>query len=218
MTQMQISSLGTKLKIRREELGLSVKEVADCLRTSVRCIENLEEDRYGEFSAHVYAYGFLKKFLQVLEFPDSAEALSEFETEWNRARGQASIVLKPKKKNMGWAFSFFIRRFLLFAVGSAALAGIFFLFGSKLSGFLQAPRLALESPTDWTELGTSIVHIKGNTTKESQLTVNGREVTINESGTFDQDIELQSGLSTLEFVAENRFGKSTVVKRHIVVQ
>ena len=212
------NSLGSKLKTRREQLGLSTKEVADRLRTSVRCVENLEEDRYEEFSAHVYALGFLKKLVQTLELPDSAALVEEFEVGWNDARGLVPVVARSVKSSSKWAaVPFFLRRFFLFAVGSAALAGIFFLFGSKLSGLLQAPRLTLETPVDWTDLTVPIVHIKGNTMKESQLTVNGREVTINESGAFDQEIELQPGLSTLEFTAENRFGKSTVVKRHIIV-
>ena len=215
---MQNFTLGGKLKKRRDELGLTRKEVADRLRTSLQCIENLEEGKYEEFSAHVYALGFLKKLVQLLGLPDSESIVHEFEAEWSQVYGTTPVVQVMSMTPSKWVgVTFFLRRFFLFASATLGLVGIFFLFGSKLSGLLQAPRLALETPTDWTELAVPIVHIKGNTTKESQLTVNGREVTINESGAFDQEIEMQPGLSTLEFTAENRFGKSTRVKRHVIV-
>ena len=215
---MEPPKLGQKLKERREQLGLSIKDIADRLRTTERYIENLEEGRYGEFAAVVYARGFLRKLLGVLQMPDAAGLMAEFEAGWVAAFGAPEPVWRPRRRNSTWNFRFLTGKILMVVFGIAFLGGIFLLFGSRLTNFLQAPRLTLETPQDWTELTEPLVHIKGNTAKESQLTVNGREVTINESGAFDQDIELQPGLTTLEFIAENRFGKQTVVERRVVVQ
>ena len=207
------------LRERRELLGLTTRDIADRLRTTTRYIENLEEGRYGEFPAQVYAQGFLRKLIGVLELPDAAGLMAEFEAEWVAAFGAPETVHQGRMKTSGQNFRFQIQTGKIFGIvlGVACLAGILILVGSRLTNFLQAPRLTLDIPGDWTELTEPLVHIKGNTTKESQLTVNGRDVTINESGAFDQEIELQQGLTTLEFVAENRFGKQTVVQRRVVV-
>lgn len=60
--QDEIKTLGTLLKNKRKELGLSIKDVESA--TSIRSvyIEAIEEGRGKEFIANVYAVGFLKQY------------------------------------------------------------------------------------------------------------------------------------------------------------
>ena len=211
-------SLGEKLKQRREQLGLSVNDIAERMHTSPRSIEDLEAGHYADFGAHVYARGFFQKLLKVLELKEKDAFTVEFESEWWRGHESHPVLPLRSPRRVARYFSVSLRKYFIIGFTGIVLAGIFFLFGSKLNNFLQAPRLVIEIPADWATAHESIIRVKGNTARESQLTVNGRDVTVNESGAFDQDIEVQPGMSTLEFTAQNRFGKSTVVERHIVVE
>jgi hypothetical protein len=89
---------------------------------------------------------------------------------------------------------------------------------SQLIGFTAAPRLYIDEPQTQTITDIPIVRVKGITEKESQLTVNGREITMNGDGAFDEEIELASGVNVLHFFVKNRFGKSSEATKYVVVR
>jgi hypothetical protein len=60
--------------------------------------------------------------------------------------------------------------------------------------------------------------VAGSTEKESSLTVNGRELTLDERGGFNESIELPPGSVSLHFTSRNRFGKTQTVVRNIFVR
>ena len=76
----------------------------------------------------------------------------------------------------------------------------------------------MDLPQDRAALREPMVRVEGRTERESKLTVNGREITINEQGDFGERIELQPGATALIFISENRFGKMSQVTRHVIVE
>lgn len=59
-------AVGTYLKRRREELGLTLKEVATTTRIRSTYLEYIEEQNYGDLPALVYLKGFLREYTRVL--------------------------------------------------------------------------------------------------------------------------------------------------------
>ena len=210
-------TFGDRLKKRREELGLSVEEVAQEIAAPQKYVQAFEKNQYGEFSAKIYAIGFVKKLLIALAVPNVYPWIQEFSTEWDVAHfhlAKSPISLPHVQKR------FFVitpqrAAFISAGIGFVVL-GIFIL--NRFTTFIRPPKLIIDQPRDERIITIPYALVKGTVEKESHLTVNGREIRIDELGNFNEEIGLGAGLNTLEFIAENRFGKQTAAVRHIVVQ
>ncbi len=64
--ETQPETLGEVLRVRRQELGLSLAEVAEKTRISRAYLRALEEDRPEAFPAQAYRSGFLRTYAQLL--------------------------------------------------------------------------------------------------------------------------------------------------------
>jgi hypothetical protein len=63
-------SIGTYLKRRREDLGLTYRDVATRTRIRTTYLEHIESERLGDLPAPVYLRGFVLEFARVLGLPD----------------------------------------------------------------------------------------------------------------------------------------------------
>jgi hypothetical protein len=81
--------------------------------------------------------------------------------------------------------------------------------------FLQGPIVTLFG--DYTPLQhTRTIKLEGSTQNIVKLTLNGREIHTTESGMFSQEVILENGYSILEIHAQDRFGRTTTLKREYV--
>ena len=69
---------GWVLKVRREELGMSLREISR--RTKIGCyhLENIEEGKFSRLPAPVYLRGFVIEFARVLGFAQPAEIAYQY--------------------------------------------------------------------------------------------------------------------------------------------
>ncbi len=104
------------------------------------------------------------------------------------------------------------------AVAAGATALLILFLAVRLIAFTAAPGLAIYRPADKTGFASSTIEVAGRTEKESNLTVNGRELTLDEQGNFDEKIELPQGVNELHFISRNRFGKTQTAVRTILVE
>lgn len=211
----QARTLGQWLRKERVARHWSLANVSHNIQVSPAFLEALENDEYRLFPAKVYALGFLRKLLK-LYAPDKPDALMDaFQTAWAAQMSEDQPAHFSEKNHYSWQFG--PRHIALGAAGIFLLAFILFL-GTRLSRFVSSPELTLEKPPEAFILAEPVVDVSGRTEKESRLTVNGRELKIDERGFFDEPIELLAGRNTLEFVAENRFGKTSKVVRNVLVK
>jgi len=212
------SSVGGRIRARRKELRLEIESVSHSLHVPVRALEAIEEDEYEYFSAKVYALGVVRKLLAVLAIADAEEIAREFSTEWDVKNYHAKRELKPLPENRGDAPVLTPKRIgaivaILFLIALSAFIGY------RLFSFLKKPQFVLESPkTREIRVSDRLVAVRGFVERESNLTVNGREIIIDSEGNFSGSVELRPGLNTLEFLATNRFGKMTKDVRFVYVE
>jgi transcriptional regulator with XRE-family HTH domain len=69
MPVMPADAVGRALKAAREQLGLSLGDVASETRMAIRHLEALEAGRFDGFSAPVYALGFARNYARVVGLP-----------------------------------------------------------------------------------------------------------------------------------------------------
>lgn len=209
--------LGVHLRRLREERGLSARDVARELKISPAFIEALEQGAYEKLPAKIYALGFLKKFLSLVQAPNEAKWIWVFEREWNTrhppTKAYDSLGSGVRREEVRVTPRILIASFLIGLI--AVISGFV---GIRVRRFARSPLLVIHAPQDRAALREPRVSAQGQTDQEARLTVNGRELTIDGSGAFRQELELLEGINELEFVARNRFGKETRAVRYVVVE
>lgn len=216
-TDKNLLTLSARLRTWRMSVNMSIEEIAAELNIRPQFISALEHADYSVFPARVYAAGYLKSLTGHFHIPESHLLIGMLKEEWDSAYGKAndSIRMLPGSRRDMWYIT--PRRLFMFGGSAIFLFFIWFLV-TQVIGFTGAPALRIDEPYDAQIAAAPLVRIKGLTEKESQLTVNGREITMNGKGAFDETIELPAGVNTLHFLVRNRFGKQSAVTRYVVVQ
>lgn len=195
-------------------LGMGIDDVAREARVSAQYIRALEESAYHLFPAKVYAQGAVRRMSRVFESADADALVAILNREWPQEPPPGTYRASGAPRAAA--------RFTPRSVGAlAAAVFVLFLFGFwglRVLAFAAPPVLVIENPPDRSRAGTPVISIRGRTEKESALTVNGREMRIDERGNFSEDIELQIGVNVLRFVSESRFGKTSEEARYVLVE
>lgn len=209
--------LSEQIRAWRMSLNMSVEEIAKQMSVRPEIILAFEEGDYGVFPARVYAVGYLKRMIDHFSIFPSEVLLDALKIEWEQKRGSSDNVIRrlPHSRQKKW---YITPRRLLGVCGCVVFLFFAWFLSAQLIGFTGAPSLHIDEPRVSTMIETPIVRIRGSTEKESQLTVNGREITMNGDGAFDEEIELISGVNALHFFVQNRFGKSSEETRYVVVK
>lgn len=216
-----VSLLGERFREAREATGMTLEAVAREARISSRYIRALEDGDWRAFSAKVYARGALRRAVSICRVEDAGFFMRALDQEWEAAFPDAHRnSVRPLEKNGAYAQKIFTLTPRKIGIGaaSASLVLVVGFWGMRLAAFAAPPALRLEEPQDLAGYESFLVVVRGRTEKESRLTVNGRELTLDELGSFDEKIELPPGVHELRFVSQNRFGKEQSVIRNIFVK
>ncbi len=69
MPVMAPNGVGRALRAAREELGLSLADIAHETRMAIRHLEAIEDGRFDGFAAPVYALGFARNYARAVGLP-----------------------------------------------------------------------------------------------------------------------------------------------------
>jgi len=217
----EVSTLGQYLRTQRDARGFLLEELARKARILPSYIKALEEGRYEEFSAKIYALGCLRKYVSVLGLPplDRGECVAVFHEEWGGCVSVSTPISSvwTRREQQKYLWRLTSRRLGVgFVIVSAAVLMGFL--GVRLLSFASTPHLMVEAPGDRFVETQPLLRLRGKGERESRLTVNGREITVGEDGSFDTLLAVSPGVQELEVRVENKLGKVTRVKRYGVVK
>ena len=209
--------LSKRLLTWRSSVHLSTEEIAIQTHIKPEVVLALEQGDYDAFPAHVYAAGYLRRMIEHFSIPEGDSLLDALKGEWQEKHPDFLLFAYalPTSRHQIW---YITPRRLLAVAGGTALLFFAWFFIVQIVGFTGVPGLRIDEPPPRVVIETPIIRVRGTTEKESQLTVNGREITMNGNGAFDQEIELASGLNTLRFLTQNRFGKIAEETKYVVVK
>ena len=211
-------SLGEEMRTRREALGMGVGDLARAAHVSAEFVAALEGNDYHCFPAKVYAQGTVRRIAHIFGGKDGEILVALLNREWPEDRDAKISSTTPIETNRPFAGLFLTPKktgILAVSVFSLFILGFW---GLRLFVFTAPPMLTIESPASYSHITSPVTVVAGTTEKESRLTVNGREIRIDERGAFREDIELPIGPNRLEFVTESRFGKVSRDVRYILVE
>ena len=199
----------------RSSSKLSIEDIASRLMVHPRMIIAFEEGNYEIFPAYVYAAGCLRRIIERFSILEGDAFINALKKEWQEKRSMYANTVIPQSKRHYW---YLTPRRAIMMMGGVGLFLFAWFFTSQLIGFTTAPILRIDEPENNAVVDIPHIRVRGTTEKESQLTVNGREIIMNRNGVFDQEIELLAGLNILHFSTQSRFGKITQETRYVAVR
>ena len=88
----------------------------------------------------------------------------------------------------------------------------------QLHFLISPPSLAVFEPAPDSIAENSLLSVRGTVEATAKLTINGQMVYVNEDGGFKQEVQLSQGLNAIRVEAANRFGKTNLVVRQVMLK
>lgn len=206
-------TLGEALRIVREEMQLSLAELAS--RSGVRAtyVEAIEAGRYDQTPGRTYVRGFLRSIAQALELsPDVVIARFDADPVGAMPSTTPAPATRPLPQHQ---LSYRSIRLITFA--GIILATLTY-FGFQVRGILAPPPLVVDEPTTDIAVTEPRITIRGTTEPEVTVQVNGQAVQVDRVGHFEETIDLQAGVNTLTVTAARKRSQTATVIRRVLVQ
>jgi len=205
--------LGSKFKKTREEKNLTLDDLVLITHVEKKYLQAIEEGNYKLLpKTKVHRQAYVREYCQALNL-DCKEYLSQFNEETRHEK----ISPEPSNSYQKYyltSISIFLRNIFIFII----ITAFFTYFGLQIRGILNPPKLNVLSPFEGQTVENLTVLVQGEAEKETQLTVNGKEIMLNEKGQFESSIDLAEGLNTIIISATKKHGKTTTVIRHVVTK
>jgi len=170
---------GTILKAARDEMGLSLQQVADELHLRVSIVEQLERETYEEFNSEVFLKGYFRSYCRLVGLHE--ERMAELLDAQLKLRKDTleSEVDAEQKRHKRQTRSKFLK---LAAVFGALLAGSIFLLSMfvPLNGLESNESLGVNKPLD-TDVESAPSEVKKALIEEAKAI----QQTILEQAVFD---------------------------------
>jgi transcriptional regulator with XRE-family HTH domain len=205
--------LGAKFRKTREEKGLTLEDLEKITHIEKKYLVAIEKGRYSllpKTKAHRFAY--IREYCQALDL-DCKKFLEQFKEETRHEKINNTPIASYQKFYLT-SISIFLRNIFILLL----VAAFFTYIGFQIKGILTPPKLIILSPIEGQAITGLTVVVQGETEKESRLTVNGKEIMINEKGQFESLIDLSEGLNTIIISATKKHGKTTTIIRHVVTK
>lgn len=206
--------VGQRLSQERQQKGLSIDEIAKATKIRPNFIASLEKGEYKKLPSSAYIQGFIKIYAEYLGLPQK-EILALFRREFNE-REFLGVLPESFSQNK-LAFSGFRLRTttLLIIAGLLFICG--FLFFEYRSAFFS-PSLSVISPNENATVNMQSVTITGKTDPDTTVTIDDMPVFIDKDGKFKKDVAVFTGSRTIVIKALNKFGRRSILLRHIIVK
>ncbi len=207
--EIKANTLGEKLRGARESLKMALWQASRKTKIPLRHLKYLEQGNYKELPADVYIIAYLKKYAKALNL-DIEEIIEQFRNERNVTENLSKL---PRVKS----FPVVTPKRLSLVLGIIVIALIFGYFWHQLSYLINPPSIKIVQPvSDFTTQEKSI-KVAGQTEADIYLTINGKEVYVDNEGYFQGVVSLELGLNILKIEAKDRLGKTNTIFRKIMV-
>ncbi len=205
--------------LRRERLSQNKKlpEIAREIKVREENLHRLEESYYKDLPADVYTKGFIKSYAENLGLPAS-RLIRQYDKEQGvqehieREETDPRDISRPVKPPI-------LTPRLIRIGGIVAVVAVAIVYlGVQLKGFSENPHLSLSEPTDNLTIEEDKIVFKGEATRQAELKINGEGVFVDEDGIFEKEIPLQEGINEIAVIVSDRQGRSSELKRQVMVE
>ncbi|MBU3924815.1 helix-turn-helix domain-containing protein [Patescibacteria group bacterium] len=210
-------TLAEKLAEMRKKYNLGMDFISDKTKIPKKYLAYLEEERFDKLPAEVYVKGFLKKIAEFYELdPKSFVLLYEKEEGIRKNIDKGRFPALNLAKNP--TFIITPKKITLFAISIILILFSSFL-AYHVSSVFKGPQLIIDSPLDNSVVESAPILVSGEVKDSAaQVSINGQIIGLKEDGKISQYVNLSPGLNKITISAVNRFKKSNVVVRNVILK
>jgi cytoskeletal protein RodZ len=205
-------SVGKVLQEARYRQGARLEQVADELRVPIKHLIALEEGDLSVFTAEIYARGAFHKYANYLGV--AAEPYNRaFQRMLCGAREMVPLRLHTPRSRLQAMLG--PKLFLAGALTVLAMmVGGYVVW--QVTSFVRLPALALISPEAGV-VAEDVIKVSGMAAEDAEVTINGEQVLLAESGRFETILHVHPGINVLQVKATNAAGRSRVIEKDVLM-
>lgn len=210
-------TLAEKLAEMRKKYNLGTDFISEKTKIPQKYLIYLEDERFDKLPAGVYVRGFLKKIAEFYEMdPKSLVLLYKKEEGIRKNIDKSKYPVLSLAKNP--TFIITPKKITLFAISVMLILFSSFLV-YQVSSVFKGPQLIIASPPDNSIVESTPILVSGEV-KDSMasVSINGRIIDLKEGGKISQYVNLSPGLNKITISATNRFKKSNVIVRNVILK
>ncbi len=207
--------IGAEFAAERKRRNLTLAEVSKATKIREEFLNAIEKGEYKKLPSPAYAHGFVRNYAKFLGF-HVEKSLALYRREYDEKtayevlpRGLTNPKEYSRKKTR-------IGRSTILFTFVVIIVGIFLLYQYR-SAFLN-PSLKVSLPKENSTTSSLTITVTGKTDPEADLSVDDEQVSLNEDGSFQKQITVFPGSTTITVKSVNKFGRTSVVKRDIIVK
>lgn len=197
-------SVGTKLREKRKEKGLSIDEVSKATKIKAGFLQAIEKGEYQKLPSSAYAFGFVSNYVEYLGLPKK-ETMAMFRRE--SAGEKVSKVLPSGMEKRSLFQGIRVSQTVFVVVVLFFLLLGYFLFQYRYA--IIEPPLTVTSPAEGAAVDRDNLVVEGHTDPSVLIFVNDQPTPVDDNGAFEQAITLSEGEEIIEVRAEHKLGKQT---------
>ncbi|MBU3924452.1 helix-turn-helix domain-containing protein [Patescibacteria group bacterium] len=210
-------TLAEKLGEMRKKYNLGMDFISAKTKIPQKYLIYLENEKFDKLPAGVYVKGFLKKIAEFYEL-DQKSFLLLYEKEEgirkNIDKGRYPALNLVKNPT----FIITPKKITLFAISVMLILFSSFLV-YQVSSVFRGPQLIIDSPSDNSVVEGAPILVSGEVKDPmASVSINGRIIDLKEGGKISQYVNLSPGLNKITISAVNRFKKSNVVVRNVILK
>lgn len=204
-----------KLKALRKEAGFTLSDMAEKTMIHKTSIKYLEAGQYDRLPDSIYTRNFLKIYLRALRV-DEKYFLDLFEQE----RGTCDFVKQARlPRQRAHAFRFLVAsKFVTIAAFLLLSVSVVFYLGLQVRTITKAPELSISVPVDGLITQDATIVVAGAVEEDASVSVNGAEVLLTKTGTFEVEVALERGLNVIKIESVKRYSKPSIEYRRVVLE
>lgn len=201
----------------RVEKKIDLNKVEKDTKINKKYLAALEKGEYNQLPSEIYIKNFVRSYTHYLGLnPEKLIKLLKQELEIfykinESEQKENKEDLKPQKilitpKTIKYALVIFL-----------IIACLIYL-GWEINKIFSPPELIITNPQPDLITQENFVKIEGQTEPEVKITINDQEILADQAGYFEKQIDLQTGLNTIQIVAKKRFSREKVEIRQVLVK
>jgi len=205
-------SVGAKLRYAREHRGISLDMLAKRMKISKKYLKMLEDGKLTDIPfASVYKRNFIRNYAKLLDL-EPQSFLQQYDEDVEDVHVSREIPETHRKRPV---FIINVPLLTRLFLGVGVLLAIAIYIGLQIQNILRPPELFLITPEDGMITEEPSLSIKGQTESEVRVLLNGKDITVNEGGNFEEKIDLQRGLNKITITAETKHERVKTEIRHV---
>ena len=209
-------TVGEILKQARTSKKLTFERIESRIKIRKKYLEALEENAWHKLPSLAYIKGFLKNYSNFLDL-NSDEILAVFRREY-KFEEKEEVIPSGISANLKASIVRLTPQSVFLIVGGLFLMIFFINLFFQYRAIISPPNLNVEKPLEGEILKSTSLVVSGKTDPDATLSINSKQIVLNEKGEFKETFNLLAGVNTIQIESVSKHGKKRTITRTVTVE